>query len=353
MNQRNIEAVTEITQALLTWYDRSARTLPWRNIRDPYRTWVSEIMLQQTRVETVIPYYERFLRRFPTLSSLAGAREEDVLKMWQGLGYYSRARNLLSGARQVMRDYGGVMPQSPDELRKITGIGPYTACAIASIAWNQPFAAVDGNVIRVVSRLFGVREIVDRADVRRRLQDLAGSLVPPDRPGDHNQAMMDLGAEICVPGTPDCRRCPLSDFCDARIAGDASALPRLPKAKKPKTVPCTVLIIFLDDRILARQRTEKMLRGMWCFPMLEGHFTAEDLRDRIAREFHLSPLSLRFETSARHVFTHRIWEMEIWTCTADAASAPPKGYVLLNLRQLRGLPWPVAMVPALDCLGVP
>ncbi len=341
---------SEITEALLAWYDRNARVLPWRNTRDPYCIWVSEIMLQQTRVETVIPYYERFLRRFPTLASLASARDEDVMKMWQGLGYYSRARNLLSGARQIVRNYGSDIPQRPEALRKITGIGPYTAGAIASIAWNQPVAAIDGNVIRVVSRLFGIREEISNTTVRRQIETMAESLVPADRPGDHNQAMMDLGAVICVPGTPDCRRCPLSGFCDACKAGDASVLPCLPKAKKPKIVPCTVLLIHVGDRILARQRTEKMLHGLWCFPMLDGHFTGEQLRSEITRGLGLTPVSVRYEKAARHVFTHRVWEMEIWTCEVQPVSAPPEGYVLLTDRKLRSLPWPVAMDPALDCL---
>ena len=211
------------TERLLDWYDRNARSMPWRGERDPYRIWVSEIMLQQTRVETVTGYYDRFLRTFPTLRSLAEAAEEDVLKQWEGLGYYSRARNLRSGAEQVLREYGGRIPSDPAELRRIRGIGAYTAAAVASIAFGVRAAAVDGNVVRVISRLYGVEEDVTEREVRRRVERLADGLTPPERPGDHNQAMMDLGATVCVPGTPDCGTCPLRGLCEAEAAADGEA----------------------------------------------------------------------------------------------------------------------------------
>ena len=175
--------------ALLDWYDRNARSLPWRGIHNPYFTWVSEIMLQQTRVDTVIPRYESFIHRFPTIQALAEAEEKMILKEWEGLGYYSRARNLYRGALQVMCEYSGVLPSDPAQLRRITGIGPYTAGAIASIAFGQPVPAVDGNVIRVLSRLFGIREQVDTQKTKKRLEELAAELVPENRPGDYNQAV--------------------------------------------------------------------------------------------------------------------------------------------------------------------
>ena len=251
--------MNEISEALLAWYDRNARVLPWRNIHDPYTTWLSEAMLQQTRVETVLSYYDRFLSRFPTLADLAGAEAEDVLKVWQGLGYYSRARNLWKGARQVMEEYGGKLPTDPDKLSRISGIGEYTAGAIASIAYGTPVPAVDGNVIRVLSRLYGIRGDASRPECRRRIRDLAAALVPPERPGDHNQALMDLGATVCVPGTPDCRRCPLSSFCDAFRTGDAAELPLLPKAKVPRVVLYNVVLMRSGNRVLLRRRSEKLL----------------------------------------------------------------------------------------------
>ena len=226
----------QITAALLSWYDRYARVLPWRGFHDAYRTWVSESMLQQTRVETVLSYYFRFLERFPTLSALAESDEADVLKAWEGLGYYSRARNLWKGAKQVMEQYGGVLPREPEKLRNICGIGPYSAGAIASIAYDIPVPAVDGNVIRVYSRLFGIRENVLLPAVRKEIEDTAAAIVPLDRPGDYNQAVMDLGATVCVPGTPDCARCPLSAFCDAFACGDAPDLPLIPGKERPTKV---------------------------------------------------------------------------------------------------------------------
>lgn len=233
-----------ISALLLAWYDQNARTLPWRGIHDPYRTWVSETMLQQTRVETVRGYYERFLARFPDVAALAAADEADVLKLWEGLGYYSRARNLHQAARQVVHDFGGEMPREVAQLRQLKGIGAYTAGAIASIAFDQRVPAVDGNVIRVASRVMGIRENVGIPSVRRELEEKVDSLVPAARPGDFNQALMDLGAAVCVPGTPNCDVCPLRAHCDAYDAGDAEDLPVLPQKNPPKPFDWDVLLIF-------------------------------------------------------------------------------------------------------------
>ena len=340
----------EISAALLAWYDRCARVLPWRGFHDAYRTWVSESMLQQTRVETVLSYYPRFLERFPTLSALASADEADVLKAWEGLGYYSRARNLWKGAKQVMEQYGGVLPRDPDKLRGICGIGPYSAGAIASIAYEIPVPAVDGNVIRVISRLFGIRSAALEKETRRRIETLAAGLVPVERPGDHNQAVMDLGATVCVPGTPDCGRCPLSAFCDAFRAGDASDLPVLPKAKPQKIIPYTVLLIRSGNRVLMRQRTETLLQGLWCFPMIEGELAPESLRLQIEKKLHLSVSVPVVSGSARHVFTHQIWQMRICETSAETSVSAPAGFTFISLDQIKELPLPVAMNAALAIL---
>ena len=215
----------EVSSLLLPWYDRCKRRLPWRDQSDPYATWVSETMLQQTRVETVLSYYPRFMTRFPTVQALAEAPLEDVLKLWEGLGYYRRAQNLHRGAQQVVRDFGGQLPRTPEALRTITGIGPYTAGAIASIAFGVSCPAVDGNVIRVVSRVAGVREDVGIPSVQRRIAENAAAWVPQERPGDFNQALMDLGASLCCPGTPDCIKCPLASRCSALAEDDAELLP--------------------------------------------------------------------------------------------------------------------------------
>ena len=339
-----------ITAALLAWYDRNARTLPWRGIHDPYRTWVSEAMLQQTRVETVLSYYSRFLSRFPDLPSLAAADEADVLKLWEGLGYYSRARNLLKGARMVMENCGGRLPADPEQLRAICGIGPYMAGAIASIAFDIPVPAVDGNVIRVVSRLYGIREDASVLDIRRNIESIAASLVPAERPGDHNQAVMDLGATVCVPGTPDCGRCPLTAFCDAYRAGDAAELPVLPKARKPKVIPWTVLVIRSGNRVLLRRRTEKLLQGLWCFPMLEGHLSTQDLPAVIRSKYRLSVSDPRPQGKVRHVFTHQVWDMALFFLSADNGSAAPAGYEFVETEDIKNRALPAAMNAALKAL---
>ena len=339
-----------ITAALLSWYDRCARELPWRGFHDAYRTWVSEAMLQQTRVETVLSYYPRFLDRFPTLFSLAEAPEADVLKAWEGLGYYSRARNLWKGAKQVASEYGGRLPSDPAELRKICGIGPYSAGAIASIAYDVPVPAVDGNVVRVVSRVFGIRTDVSAPAVRRRIEGIAASLVPAERPGDHNQAVMDLGATVCVPGTPDCGRCPLSSFCDAFRSGDAADLPLLPRAKPQKTVAYDVLLVLSGDRVLMRQRSERLLQGLWCFPMLEGAKTPEELFSQAEKTLSMALSAPVYAGSARHVFTHQVWQMTIYKTGAEASASAPAGYSFVPVSRLGDLAIPAAMSAAVALL---
>lgn len=333
----------KLTAALLDWYDRCARDLPWRGFHDAYRTWVSEAMLQQTRVETVLSYYDRFLARFPSLAALADAPEEDVLKAWEGLGYYSRARNLWKGARQVMEEYDGVLPRDPEKMKKIQGIGPYTAGAISSIAYDVPIPAVDGNVIRVLSRIYGIRTDALEPETRKRIESLAASLVPQERPGDHNQAVMDLGATVCIPGTPDCARCPLSSFCDAFKTGDAADLPVLPKAKPQKVIPYALLIIRSGDRVLMRQRTERLLQGLWCFPLLDGESSAEELLPIACKKLHLSLSPLRDAGTARHVFTHQIWLMHIYETDAEASASAPAGYEFVPVSRLKDLTLPAAM----------
>jgi len=339
-----------IAPLLLAWYDQHARTLPWRGIRDPYRTWVSETMLQQTRVETVLGYYDRFLKRFPIVADLAAAPEDDVLKMWEGLGYYSRARNLHKGAKQVMAEYGGIIPSAEEELRKISGIGPYTAGAIASIAFDQPVPAVDGNVIRVVSRLRGIRENVGIPSVRRMLEGEAALLVPATRPGDFNQAMMDLGATICVPGTPSCERCPLQSLCDAYAAGDAEDLPVLPRKNPPKVIDYAVCLIFSGDRVLMRQRTEAMLRGLWVFPMAEGKFTLRQVPAAVKKLTKLTVTDVQPAGEAKHVFTHQIWQMQLCTMSAPENAEAPAGYRFIPVDEMAELAIPTAVKAAVKAV---
>lgn len=339
-----------ISSLLLSWYDQHARTLPWRGIHDPYCTWVSETMLQQTRVETVLGYYARFLPRFPTVADLAAAPEDDVLKLWEGLGYYSRARNLHKGAKQVMADFGGMIPSDVEQLRRISGIGPYTAGAIASIAFDQSVPAVDGNVIRVVSRVRGIRENVGIPSVRRMLEAEAAALVPMKRPGDFNQAMMDLGATICVPGTPACEKCPLRDVCSAYTESDAEDLPVLPRKNPPKVIDYGVFLIFSGDRVLMRQRTEALLKGLWVFPMAEGTFTLRQAAAVAKKLTKLSVSAAEDAGAAKHVFTHQIWQMQLFVMDAPEGANAPAGYSFIPVEELDQLAIPTAVKAAVKAV---
>ena len=335
--------MTDAAALLLAWYDAHARSLPWRGIHDPYRTWVSETMLQQTRVETVLAYYERFLQRFPTVEALAAAPEDDVLKLWEGLGYYRRAKNLHRGAQQVMEEFGGVMPSAVEQLRKIHGVGEYTAGAIASIAFDQPVPAVDGNVIRVVSRFRGIRENVGMPSVRRQLTAEAAALVPAERPGDFNQALMDLGSAVCVPGTPSCERCPLQEKCDACREGDAEELPLLPRKNPPRVIDYDLCLIFSGNRVLMRQRTEAMLQGLWIFPLLEEHHEPLQLPGLVRRSLGLTTGPAEPMGEARHIFTHQVWQMKLYALHAAEDAAPPAGWRWITRKDMDALTIPTAV----------
>ena len=247
--------------ALLAHYDAHARHLPWRETSDPYAIWISEVMSQQTRVETVIPYWERWLVQYPTMEALADADQDDVLKSWEGLGYYSRARNLHAGAAVVRERFGGQLPQTAVELQEVPGIGPYTAGAIASIAFGEPVPAVDGNVRRVFSRLFDLPD-PSPADLR----ELGAELVDPDRPGDFNQAVMELGATICTPRSPSCPNCPVRPQCRSFAAGTVGDRPRRKKKAPVPTGLFLTTVLLSDHHVLLVKRGPGLLEGLWSFP---------------------------------------------------------------------------------------
>ena len=329
-------------EALLRWYDAHRRVLPWRDVGSAYATWVSEIMLQQTRVETVIPYYNRFMADFPDVAALAAADEAEVLKHWEGLGYYSRARNLHRGARQIMEERGGALPQDAAGWRAVCGVGDYTAGAVASIALGLRAAAVDGNVIRVISRLTGLRENAAAPSARREIAARSEAMMPADRPGDFNQALMDLGATVCVPGRPRCEQCPLAAFCDALEAGDAEDLPLLPRKAPPREIPWDVALIRCGGRVPVRRRTERMLHGLWVFPMAEGHAESDALAETLHAMTGLPVRDLRPAGEARHVFTHQIWHMRLWQAESDA-DTPSEPYRAVTRAELDALALPSAM----------
>lgn len=329
-----------LSALLLAWYDEHKRALPFRGTKDPYRVWVSEIMLQQTRTETVGGYYQRFLSRFPDVFALADAPEQEVLKCWEGLGYYSRARNLHRAAKTVAERYGGVFPADAEALRALPGVGGYTAAAVASIAFDLPVPAMDGNLTRVLSRFHGVREDVGVPSVRRRLQELAKGDMPAVRCGDFNQALMDLGATVCVPGTPDCARCPLRALCDACRAGDAESLPVKAAAKAPREIALSVLLVTCRGKIYMRKRTEALLKNLWVYALAEGAHTGAD-REKALRALGIRAKDQRETGAARHVFTHLVWNMTIFHCETDGADCKTGRFV--SLREMDALPMPTAM----------
>lgn len=242
--------------------------MPWRDETDPYKIWVSEIMLQQTRVDQATPYFNRFMERFPTVFDLADADQQQVLKAWEGLGYYSRARNLHTAAKTVAGELNGKLPDTYKEIIKLKGIGPYTAAAVTSIAFNRPNAVVDGNVIRVLSRYFGIEDNVRKSAVRRQIQELANELIDPGRPGDFNQALMELGATVCTPSSPDCDHCPVSAHCVARKLSRTDVIPYKSKAgKKPhKHIGVGIIERVNGDLLIALRPEDAMLGGLWEFP---------------------------------------------------------------------------------------
>ncbi|MBW5445615.1 A/G-specific adenine glycosylase [Cohnella sp. CFH 77786] len=342
---------------LLAWYKRERRDLPWRRSRDPYRIWVSEIMLQQTRVETVIPYYHRFMERFPTIGDLAAAPEPDVLKAWEGLGYYSRARNLQAAARQVVELHGGTVPRDKASVSALKGVGPYTAGAILSIAFDQPEPAVDGNVMRVLSRFYNLDDDIARPSVRGAMEDLARELIPQGEAASFNQALMELGALVCTPRSPGCLSCPVMEHCAGRLAGRERELPVKTKAKPPKPVHRLAVLIEGEGphagRVLVRQRSgEGLLASMWELPHVEAPnesvwASAAAASDWLAGALAAEGLSvrpIRAVADAEHVFTHLHWFVKLWSAKlADAggAGADADGaYRWIDRREFGELAWP-------------
>ena len=300
-----------MTAPLLAWYDLNGRTLPWRSVVTPYRTWVSEIMLQQTRVGAVIPYFERFMEELPDVSALAAVSEERLLKLWEGLGYYSRARNLQRAAKIVVSDFGGALPQSYHALLSLPGIGEYTAAAIASINFSEPVAAVDGNLLRVAARVSGCGEDIMDAKVRRLFRQRLDAAIDLDRPGAYNQAMMDLGATVCLPnGAPKCKICPARTVCEAYKNGLTEVLPVRAKKKARKIEERTVLLLFQGRKVALRKRPDTgLLAGLWEYPNLPESLDEAGALLALA-QMGLSAKSIEPAGSAKHIFTHIEWDMK-------------------------------------------
>ncbi len=306
----NLALEREMVPYLLHWYDYNARILPWRENPQPYYVWISEIMLQQTRVEAVKTYFERFIATLPDIQALAEVSEERLLKLWEGLGYYSRARNLKKAAQLVMRDYDGRLPDSKEELLKLPGIGPYTAGAIASIAYGKVAAAVDGNVLRVMMRLRGSFEDITKDRVKKELAETIEAVMPKEEPGKFTQALMELGATVCVPnGKPLCEQCPVMHLCRAFKNGTELQIPVKPEKKARKIEERTVLVLETAEGIILHKRPGRgLLAGLWEFPNMEGRLSAMAVEEMLAAQgFRVEGLEPLGE--AKHIFSHIEWHM--------------------------------------------
>ena len=349
-----------IATALLSWYDAERRTLPWRGMRDAYAIWVSEIMLQQTQVATVIPYYERFMARFPTVQALAAATLDEVLALWQGLGYYSRARNLHAAARIICSQHDGALPVDLKALRSLPGIGAYTAAALASIAYGQDVAAVDANVIRVICRLYDYDGDPKTGVGRRFVQAQAQALLPLGKAGDFNQAMMDLGASICLAQAPACRQCPLRSHCLAMAAGTQALRPvATPRARPPLRAMAAALIVRNDRVLIVRRRPTGLLGGLWELPACTvppDEPAPVALAQSFAADLGLLAIVGAPLATVRHAYTHLRLQVRVFACTAQGEPVPAgewdayhwlaaderAGYGLsrLTTKILARVPWP-------------
>lgn len=311
--QKKETILQQIPSLLLAWYDCCARVLPWRENTEAYGVWISEIMLQQTRVEAVKISYRRFLQTFPDVYVLAAAPEEQVLKLWEGLGYYSRARNLQKAAQKVVQDYHGIFPSEKSELMRLPGIGEYTAGAIASIAFGKAEPAVDGNVLRVISRLLASKHNISEPHVKKEMSEQIRAILPIGRTGDFNQALMDLGATVCIPnGAPLCENCPLAALCEGRKQGIAEQLPVKEAKKVRKAEERTVfLIVHEQEAVFCKRPNRGLLAGMWELPNVSGALTEQQARERL-EQWGFCPTELSQSPPSKHIFTHREWLMSAY-----------------------------------------
>ncbi len=322
-------SLDKIVEPLLTWYEKEHRILPWRESKNPYYIWISEIMLQQTRVEAVKPYFERFIKAFPTIEAVAETEEDQLLKMWEGLGYYNRVRNIQKAAKQVMEDYNGQLPADYELLKTLSGIGNYTAGAVASIAYQIPSPAVDGNVLRVISRIEEREEDIMKQSTRTMVEDAIMQVIPADQPGEFNQALMELGAMVCVPnGAPNCEKCPVAKLCKAYQHGRCDELPMKSGKKARRIEERTILLIQDGDRVAIQRRPKKgLLAGLYEFPNLEGHKSEQEVL-RFVEEKQLLSLHIQPLQEAKHIFSHVEWRMIGYAVKVAALEEEKQGDML-------------------------
>ena len=340
--QDKIGEETYLAETVVEWYRAHKRELPWRKEPDAYRVWVSEIMLQQTRVEAVKSYYERFLRELPTVKELAEAEEDKLLKLWEGLGYYNRVRNMQKAAQQIMIDYHGVFPDTYEAILALKGIGNYTAGAISAFAYGIPKPAVDGNVLRVISRLTGSREDIAKQSVRKRVEDMLEPIIPKDAASDFNQGLIELGAIVCVPnGEPKCGECPLSCFCEARRQGTVSEIPVKSRGKARRIEERTVFLFKDGKKLAIRKRPPKgLLASLYEFPNVQGSMSMEEAV-AYSKGIGLMPVRMKALGNAKHIFSHIEWHMTGYEIIVDELERTnEKGFLFIRAEEI-GEEYPV------------
>ncbi|OEH91419.1 A/G-specific adenine glycosylase [Bacillus solimangrovi] len=333
---------------LVTWFQNEQRDLPWRHNQTPYKVWISEVMLQQTRVDTVIPYYKQFLELFPSLEALAEADEQKVLKAWEGLGYYSRARNLHSAVKEVHEKYDGVVPEDPKQFGQLKGVGPYTQGAVLSIAYGKPEPAVDGNVMRVLSRIMSIWDDIAKPKTRKLFEELVRILIDTNHPSDFNQGLMELGALICTPKTPNCLLCPVREQCRAFSEGVQAELPVKSRKKPPRSLEMTAVILrnSQGELLIRRRPSTGLLANLWEFPnhemVIESETQVDQLKAYIEEDFNIKVNITKHALNIKHVFSHLIWNIKVYEAETTDEISQIEGECFVNRDQLRDYPFPVS-----------
>ncbi len=341
-------SINEFQDDLITWFEKENRDLPWRKNKDPYKVWISEIMLQQTRVDTVIPYFNNFIEQFPTIDALAEADEEKVLKAWEGLGYYSRARNLQAGVREVKESYNGIVPNTAEEISKLKGVGPYTTGAILSIAYGVPEPAVDGNVMRVLSRILSIWDDIGKTKTRQKFEDIIREIISKDNPSYFNQGLMELGALICIPSNPACLLCPVQKHCKAFAEGVQRELPVKSKKKQPRSVAMAAVVIedSKGNVIIHKRPGKGLLANLWEFPNHET-VTEYDVQKKHLQDYLQETHGLAVEikeqfTSIQHVFSHLIWNIAVYKGKLVGQFEGQENLKLVSEKEISEYPFPVS-----------
>ncbi|SFM45145.1 A/G-specific DNA-adenine glycosylase [Gracilibacillus orientalis] len=337
--------IPQFQEDLITWFEKEQRQLPWRENQDPYRVWVSEIMLQQTKVDTVIPYFQNFMEHFPTLTALAEANEQKVLKAWEGLGYYSRARNLQTAVKEVVAQYDAKVPNDPKQLADLKGVGPYTKGAILSIAFDKAEPAVDGNVMRVLSRILRIEEDIAKAKTRKTFESVVRDVISEENPSAFNQGLMELGALVCTPKKPSCLLCPVQEHCVAFSDGVEQSLP-IKKKKIKQSLHTYFVLVVQDDagNYLLEQRPDQgLLAQLWQFPMVKADEVDEKhLSAYVQEKFDVNVVEMKDLEPVKHVFSHLTWFLNVKHVTVKGDMTVPGHMEHLSKEEIKQYPLPVS-----------